>query len=200
MSPGNDTFQRVTKMLWYFWRYWRFYFLSGYPNSISNNSWTNGVMLLKFGQHDTERSKFMAVYLFLYKTSKIFLNQQFYSGVDEIFCLKLCHFWMSRILLKNLASKCSPLLVVTSAEKSAWLLNAFCLAISLKFSPAHNRTFCRLSAGLVLQITKNQGWGLNPKESLSLYYQKSFCFREKILIGNERVYQQLSADIKLFPR
>ena len=199
-SPGLATFQWVTEMLLYFWRFWRFYFLSGYPNSISNNSWTNGAMLLKFGQHGTKRLKFIAVYLFVSKTSKILLNHQFYSGVDKNFFLKLCHFWVSRILLKDLASKYSPQFVLTTAEKLAWLLDAFCLGISLKFSPAHNRTFCRLSAGLILQITKKQGWGLNPKESLTLYYRKSFCFREKILIGNERVNQQLSADIKLFIR
>ena len=181
-------------MLLYFWRYARFYFLSGYPNSISNDSWTNGAMLLKFGQDNTETLKFIAVYLFVSKTRKIFLNQQFYSGVDEIFCWKLCHFWVSSNLLKNLQSKYSPNFALTTAEKLPWLLNTFCLGISLKFSPAHNRTFCWLSAGLILQITKKYRWGLNPKETLSLYCRKSFCFREKILIGKERLNQQLSAD------
>ena len=200
MSPGHATFQRVTKMLLYFRRYWRFYFLSGYPNTISNDSWTNGAMLLKFGQDNTETLKFIAVYLFVSKTRKIFLNQQFYSGVDEIFCWKLCCFLMSSILLKNLTWKYSPNFVLTTAEKLAWLLNAFCLGISLKFSPAHNRTFCWLSAGLILQITKKHRSGLNPKESLSLYCRKSFCFREKILVGKERLNQQLSADVKLFIR
>ena len=194
MFPGNATFQRVIKMLLYFWRYARFYFLSGYPNSISNDSWTNGAMLLNFGQDKTDTLKFIAVYLFVSKTRKIFLNQQFYSGVDEIFCWKLCHFWVSSNLLKNLQSKYSPNFALTTAEKLAWLLNTFCLGISLKFSPAHNRTCCRLSAGLILQITKKHRWGLNPKETLSLYCRKSFCFREKILIGKERLNQQLSAD------
>ena len=194
MFPGDDTFQRVTKILLYFWRYSRFYFLSGYPNSISYDSLTNGAMLLTFGQDNTETLKFHAVYLFVSKTRKIFLNQQFYSGVDKIFCWKLCHFWVSSNLLKNLQSKYSPNFALTTAEKLAWLLNTFCLGISLKFSPAHNRTFCWLSAGLILQITKKNRLGLNPKETLSLYCRKSFCFREKILIGKERLNQQLSAD------
>lgn len=194
MFPGDTTFQRVTKILLYFWRYSRFYFLSGYPNSISYDSLTNGAMLLTFGQDNTETLKFYAVYLFVSKTRKIFLNQQFYSGVDKIFCWKLCHFWVSSNLLKNLQSKYSPNFALTTAEKLAWLLNTFCLEISLKFSPAHNRTFCWLSAGLILQITKKYRWGLNPKETLSLYGWKSFCFREKILIGKERLNQQLSAD------
>ena len=194
MFPGDATFQRVTKILLYFWRYLRSYFLSGYPNSISYDSLTNGAMLLTFGQDNTETLKFYAVYLFVSKTRKIFLNQQFYSGVDEIFCWKLCHFWVSSNLLKNLQSKYSPNFALTTAEKLPWLLNTFCLGISLKFSPAHNRTFCWLSAGLILQITKKYRWGLNPKETLSLYCRKSFCFREKILIGKERLNQQLSAD------
>ena len=194
MFPGDATFQRVTKILLYFWRYLRSYFLSGYPNSISYDSLTNGAMLLTFGQDNTETLKFYAVYLFVSKTRKIFLNQQFYSGVDKIFCWKLCHFWVSSNLLKNLQSKYSPNFALTTAEKLPWLLNTFCLGISLKFSPAHNRTFCWLSAGLILQITKKYRWGLNPKETLSLYCRKSFCFREKILIGKERLNQQLSAD------
>ena len=151
-------------------------------------------MLLTFGQDNTETLKFYAVYLFVSKTRKIFLNQQFYSGVDKIFCWKLCHFWVSSNLSKNLQSKYSPNFALTTAENLPWLLNTFCLGISLKFSPAHNRTFCWLSAGLILQITKKNRWGLNPKETLSLYCRKSFCFREKILIGKERVNQQLSAD------
>ena len=177
MFPGDATFQRVTKILLYFWRYLRSYFLSGYPNSISYDSLTNGAMLLTFGQDNTETLKFYAVYLFVSKTRKIFLNQQFYSGVDKIFCWKLCYFWVSSNLLKNLQSKYSPNFALTTAEKLPWLLNTFCLGISLKFSPAHNRTFCWLSAGLILQITKKYRWGLNPKDTLSLYCRKSFCFR-----------------------
>ena len=179
MFPGNATFQRVIKMLLYFWRYARFYFLSGYPNSISNDSWTNGAMLLKFGQDNTETLKFIAVYLSFSKTRKIFLNQQFYSGVDEIFCWKLCHFLMSSILLKNLTWKYSPNFVLTTAEKLAWLLNAFCLGISLKFSPAHNRTFCWLSAGLILQITKKHRSGLNPKKVWAFIAGKVFALEKK---------------------
>ena len=176
----------------------KFYFFTGYPTSINNNSWTDGAMLLKFGQHDTERFKFITVYLLFSKTSNYLLNQQFSRGVDKIFCLRLCHFKVSRILWKNLKWKCSASIVLATAEKSACLLKAFCLGISSKFSPAHNRMKFWVSAGLVLQITKKQGWGLNPRESLSLYCRKSFCFREKILVAKERVNQQLSADIKLF--
>ena len=157
----------------------KFYFFTGYPTSIKNNSWTDGAMLLKFGQHDTERFKFITVYLFFSKTSNYLLNQQFSPGVDKIFCLRLCHFKVSRILWKNLAWKCSASFVLATAEKLACLFKAFCLGISSKFSPAHNIMKFWVSAGLVLQITKNRVEGWTPEKVWAFIAGKVYALEKK---------------------